>query len=83
MKTIDGAGAVGAGAATRYGSGSNQMMRLLAASAPQHCFKYASYSLPTNLSLSKSWRILQLTVDLSEPSSARDTVTLELYLAHS
>jgi hypothetical protein len=30
------AGAVGAGAASRYGSGSDQMMRLLAAPAPQH-----------------------------------------------
>jgi hypothetical protein len=35
--TIVGAGAVGAGAASRYGSGSEQMMRLLAALAPQHC----------------------------------------------
>jgi hypothetical protein len=33
---IVGAGAVGAGAASRYGSGSYQKMRLLAASAPQH-----------------------------------------------
>jgi hypothetical protein len=33
------AGAVGAGAraASRYGSGSDQIMRLLAAPAPQHC----------------------------------------------
>jgi hypothetical protein len=29
-------GAVGAGAASRYGSGSDQKMRLLAAPAPQH-----------------------------------------------
>jgi hypothetical protein len=40
--TIVGAGAVGAGAASRYGSssGSDQKMRLLAAlaPAPQHCF---------------------------------------------
>jgi hypothetical protein len=28
---------VGAGAASRYGSGSDQKMRLLAAPAPQHC----------------------------------------------
>jgi hypothetical protein len=28
---------VRAGAASRYGSGSDQMMRLLAAPAPQHC----------------------------------------------
>jgi hypothetical protein len=34
--TIVGAGAVGAGAASRYGSGSDQKMRLLAAPAPQH-----------------------------------------------
>jgi hypothetical protein len=38
IKTIVGAGAVGAGAESRYGSGSEQMMRLLAAPAPQHCF---------------------------------------------
>jgi hypothetical protein len=44
FNTIVGVGAVGvgavrvgAGAASRYGSGSDQMMRLLAASAPQHC----------------------------------------------
>jgi hypothetical protein len=38
--TIVRAGAVGAGAASRYvsGSGSNQMMRLLVVPAPQHCF---------------------------------------------
>jgi hypothetical protein len=35
--TIVGAGAVGAEAASRYGSGSDQKMRLLAAQAPQHC----------------------------------------------
>jgi hypothetical protein len=35
FNTIVGAGAVGAGAASRYGSGSGQKMRLLA--APQHC----------------------------------------------
>jgi hypothetical protein len=34
------AGAVGAGAASRYGSGSDQKMRLLAAPAPQHWFVY-------------------------------------------
>jgi hypothetical protein len=38
FNTILGAGAVGAGAASRYGSGSYQMMRLLAAPAPQNCF---------------------------------------------
>jgi hypothetical protein len=39
--TIVGAGAVGAGAASRYssGSGSDQKMRLLAAPAAQHWFK--------------------------------------------
>jgi hypothetical protein len=36
FNTIFGAGAVGAGAASRYGSGSDQKMRLLAAPAPQH-----------------------------------------------
>jgi hypothetical protein len=38
FNTIVGAGAVraGAGAATRYGSGSDQKMRLLTAPAPQH-----------------------------------------------
>jgi hypothetical protein len=46
FNTIVGAGAVGAGAraASRYGSGSGfvsyQMMRLLAAPAPQHWTKY-------------------------------------------
>jgi hypothetical protein len=38
FNTIVGAGAVEAGAALRYGSGSDQMMRLLAAPAPQHWF---------------------------------------------
>jgi hypothetical protein len=35
---------VGAGAASRYGSGFDQKMRLLAAPAPQHCFKYLKAS---------------------------------------
>jgi hypothetical protein len=35
INTLVGAGAVGA--ASRYGSGSDQKMRLLAAPAPQHC----------------------------------------------
>jgi hypothetical protein len=41
FNTIVGAGAfgVGAGAALRYGFGSYQMMRLLAAPALQHCLK--------------------------------------------
>jgi hypothetical protein len=34
--TIVRAGVAGAGAASRYDSGSNQMMRLLAAPVPQH-----------------------------------------------
>jgi hypothetical protein len=38
FNTIVGAGAVRAGAASRYGSGSDQMMRFLAAPAPQHWF---------------------------------------------
>jgi hypothetical protein len=38
--TIVGAGAVGAGAASRYGFGSDQKMRLLAAPAPQHWLSY-------------------------------------------
>jgi hypothetical protein len=38
FNTIVGAGAAGAGAASRYGSGSDQKMRLLAAPAPQHCY---------------------------------------------
>jgi hypothetical protein len=33
------AGAVGAGAASWFGSGSTKMMQLLAAPAPQHCPK--------------------------------------------
>jgi hypothetical protein len=37
FNTIVGAGAVGAGATSCYGSGSDQIMRLLAAPAPQHC----------------------------------------------
>jgi hypothetical protein len=37
FNTIVGAGAVGAGTASRYGSGSDQKMRLLAAPAAQHC----------------------------------------------
>jgi hypothetical protein len=36
INTIVGAGAVRAGAASRYGSGSDQKMQLLAAPAPQH-----------------------------------------------
>jgi hypothetical protein len=38
FNTIVGAGAVEAGAASRYGSGSDEKMRLLAAPAPQHWF---------------------------------------------
>jgi hypothetical protein len=40
---IVGAGAVGAGAELRYGSGSDQNMRLLAAPAPQHWEKLISF----------------------------------------
>jgi hypothetical protein len=41
INTIAGTGSVGAraGAASRYGSGSDQKMRLLAAPAPQHWFQ--------------------------------------------
>jgi hypothetical protein len=39
INTIVGAGAVGAGAASRYGSGSDKKMRLLAAPAPQYFYK--------------------------------------------
>jgi hypothetical protein len=45
FNTIFGAGAVGAGAASRYGSGSDQKMRLLAAPAPLHCYKVSQYFL--------------------------------------
>jgi hypothetical protein len=38
FNAIVGTGAVGAGAASHYGSGSDQKVRLLAAPAPQHCF---------------------------------------------
>jgi hypothetical protein len=40
MKTI-----AGAGAASRYGSGSDQKMRLLAAPAPQHCTVVTAWTL--------------------------------------
>jgi hypothetical protein len=39
INTIVGAGSVGAGAALRYGS--DQMMRLLVAPAPQHWYVYS------------------------------------------
>jgi hypothetical protein len=44
---IVGAGAVGAGAGAtlRYGSGSDQKKRLLAAPTPQHCF-FVLFSVP-------------------------------------
>jgi hypothetical protein len=44
FNTIVGAGVTGAGAALRYGSGSDQIMRLLAAPVPQHWQKV--YSIP-------------------------------------
>jgi hypothetical protein len=37
LDTITIAEAVGAGAASLYGSGSDQLMQLFAAPAPQHC----------------------------------------------
>jgi hypothetical protein len=40
----------GAGAASRYGSGSTKMMRLHAALAPQHCLKQGNFKL-----FPKSW----------------------------
>jgi hypothetical protein len=43
FNTIVGAGAVGAGAASRYGSGSDQKKRLLAAPAPQHCVRVCRF----------------------------------------
>jgi hypothetical protein len=42
FNTIVGAGSVEAGAASRYGTGSDQMMRLLAAPAPEHRAKHKS-----------------------------------------
>jgi hypothetical protein len=47
---------VGAGAASRYGSGSDQKMRLLAAPAPQHWYEHnVSYMLlPSNCALNIS-----------------------------
>jgi hypothetical protein len=54
FNTIVGAGAVEAGAASRYSSGSDQKMRLLAAlalapaPAPQHCLKMYLLSLKAN-----------------------------------
>jgi hypothetical protein len=60
FNTIIGVGAVGAGAVSLYGSGSgtDQMMRLLAAPAPQHLFLAWNRSVPTypGLRLSRrSW----------------------------
>jgi hypothetical protein len=52
FNTIVGVGAVGGGAASPYGSGSDQMMRLLLAPAPQHWFevlnsyRYCTYFYP-------------------------------------
>jgi hypothetical protein len=47
FNTILGPGA--AGAALRYGSGSNQMMRLLAAPAPQHLLQHILTFFPSPL----------------------------------
>jgi hypothetical protein len=43
FNTIVGAGAVGAGNTSRYSSGSDQMMRLYAALAPQHWKKLLQF----------------------------------------
>jgi hypothetical protein len=58
FNTIVGTGAVGAGAASRYGSGSNQKMRLLAAQAPapQHCQIVTG---PKLLTLYNGYQLLQ------------------------
>jgi hypothetical protein len=63
FNTIVRAGAVGAGAgaATRYGSGSgsgsDQKMRLLAAPAPQHCFKLELFKNGVHWGTLQPWRI--------------------------
>jgi hypothetical protein len=44
FNTIAETGAVVAGAASRYGSGSDQKMQLLAAPAPQHWLRLQQYS---------------------------------------
>jgi hypothetical protein len=49
FNTILGPGAVGARAALRYGSGSFQMMRLLAAPAPQHLLQHMITFFPSPL----------------------------------
>jgi hypothetical protein len=53
-------GAWAAGAASRYGSGSDQLMRLLAASAPapQHCFSYwCNHNVIACLELKKNFEV--------------------------
>jgi hypothetical protein len=55
FNTISGPGAVEAGAALRYGSGSNQMMRLLAIPAPQHlCLQHIYFMKRNCLNISKT-----------------------------
>jgi hypothetical protein len=56
FNNIVGTGAVGAGAASRYGSGSDQKMRLLVAPAPapQHCYKV--YDEELIWTYQKSWQ---------------------------
>jgi hypothetical protein len=62
FNTIVGARAVGAGAkagaASRYGSGSDQKMRLLAAPAPQHCIFLQTNIMILEPSNSKLYRIV-------------------------
>jgi hypothetical protein len=53
-----GAGAVGAGAALRFGSGFTKMMRLFVAPAQQHCLKQQHFKL-----FSKSWGFYSLRSD--------------------
>jgi hypothetical protein len=59
---IVGAGAVGggAGAASRYGSGFDQKMRLLAAPAPQHCIIVYCISVTDRISIQpRPWILLR------------------------
>jgi hypothetical protein len=69
FNTIFGAGAVGAGAASRYGSGSgsDQKMRLLAALAPQHWKKHNGHA---NRLLAKTTKLILLDSLLQEAGDA-------------
>jgi hypothetical protein len=63
FNTFVGAGAVGAGAASRYGSGSDQKMRLLAAPAPQHwccCLLSVLEPVPVRHNVEEKYRYLRL-----------------------